>query len=142
MGRFVLNLKIIGCLTTLKKSRCNKMMHWNYLGSLHNALDHQLTLKAKSSSFWSISKCRNGSRINASDVLSFDRLLRSLFIHFCLEHPRSHVVVLAKPKLQSMSSRIRTVRIARVIEIWKCLLKCQDWSLAMFLFASCSQRIL
>ena len=33
-------------------------------------------------------------------VSSFNQLLQSLFTQLCLENPRSHIVVLAKPKLQ------------------------------------------
>ena len=41
------------------------------------------------------------TRINASNVSSFNPLMRSLFTQLCLENPRSHIVVLVKPKLQS-----------------------------------------
>ena len=34
------------------------MMHYNYFDSLHNALNHHPTPKAKPSGFWSISKCQ------------------------------------------------------------------------------------
>ena len=38
----------------------------------------------------------NDIYINASNVSSFSQLLRSFFTHFCLENPRSHIVVLAE----------------------------------------------
>ena len=112
------------------------------LDSLHNALSHHPTPHAKSPGFWSISKCQkfepnpyfsigppyNDTRIHASNVSSFNRLLRSLFTQFCLQNPHSHIVVFAKPKLQLTPSRSCTFEIARVIEIWKCFLECQDWS--------------
>ena len=72
----------------------------------------------------------------------FNRLLRSLFTQFYLENPRSDIVVLAKSKLQSMSSQSCRVKIAGVIEIWKCLLECQDWSPSLFLSTNCSHCIL
>jgi hypothetical protein len=93
-------------------------------------------------SIFSIGRPHNDTCINASNTSSFNRLLRSLFIQFRLETPRSHVVVLAKPKLQLMPSRSCTVKIARVIEIWKCLLDCQDWSPTMFLFVNYRHCIL
>ena len=84
----------------------------------------------------------NDIRINASNVSSFNQLLRSLFTQLCLENPRSYIVVLAKPKLQLVLSRSCRVKIARVIGIWKCLLECQDWSSYMFMCANCSHCIL
>jgi hypothetical protein len=84
----------------------------------------------------------NDTRINASNVSSFNRLLRSLFTQFCLENPRSHIVVLAKPKLQLVPSQSCKVKILGVIGIWKCLLKCQDWSRPISLYANCNQCIL
>ena len=112
-------------------STCNKLMHQKYLDILHNAPNHHPAPKAKPSNFWSIFKCpkvlaqsifsigrpHDNARINASNVSSFNRLLWSLFTRLCLENPRSHIVVLAKPKLQSVLSQIW-----RVIGIWKCLL--------------------
>ena len=50
---------------------------------------------------------------------SFNRLLQSL-TQLCSENPRSHIVVLAKPKLQSMPSRSCRVETAGVVGIWKC----------------------
>jgi hypothetical protein len=44
-------------------------------------------------------RLHNDTRINASNVSSFSQLQRSPFTQFCLETPRSHIVVLAKPKL-------------------------------------------
>ena len=72
----------------------------------------------------------------------FNRLLRSLFTQFYLENPRSDIVVLAKSTLQSMLSQSCRVKIAGVIEIWKCLLECQDWSPSLFLSTNCSHCIL
>ena len=61
-----------------------------------------------------IGRPHDDTRVNGSNVSNFNRLLRSLFTQLCLENPRSHIVVLAKPKLQSVPSRS-----CRVIGIWK-----------------------
>ena len=92
------------------------MMHLNYLDSLHNALNHKGKVlwflvdfqvsKSLARSIFSIGRTHDGTRIDASNVLSFDRLLQSLFTQFCLENPRSHRGVLAKPKLQSWNCKI------------------------------------
>ena len=91
---------------------------------------------------FSIERLYKDTCINASNISNFHQLLRSLFTQLCLENPRSHIVVLAKPKLQSMPSRSCKVEIAGVIGIWKCLLECQDWSPTMFLFTNCSHYML
>ena len=91
---------------------------------------------------FSIGRPHNDTRINGSNVSSFNRLLQSLFSQLCFKDPRSHVLVLAKPKLQSMPSRSCVVKIARVIRIWECGLECQDWSPTMFLYANCSHCVL
>ena len=132
------------------------MMHWNYLDSLRNALNRHPTSKAKKPPVF----CRfpsvensspihifhrrphNDTRTNASNVSSFNQILRSLFTQFGLENPRSYIVVLAKPKLQSVLSQSCRVEIARVIGIWNCLLECQDWSPPVFLFTNCNHCIL
>ena len=103
----------------IEKSTCNKMMHKNYLDPLHNALNHHPTPKAKSYGFWLISKCpkilaqfifsigrpHNDTHINASNVSSFNWLMRSLFTQFCLKNPLSHIIVFAKLKLQSRNCK-------------------------------------
>ena len=48
----------------------------------------------------------------------------------------------ASRSLQSVLSQSCEVEIAWVIGIWKCLLECQDWGLAMLLFANCNHYIL
>ena len=94
-----------------------------------------------------IGRSHNDTRINACNVSSFNRRQRSLFTQFCLENPHSHIVVLAKPKLQLLPSRsCCRVEIARDAEIWKCLLECQEWSrttifickLQLMYFLTCS----
>ena len=132
------------------------MMHWNYLDSLRNALNRHPTSKAKKPPvFCRFPSVENSSPIhifhrrphndthtNASNVSSFNQILRSLFTQFGLENPRSYIVVLAKPKLQSVLSQSCRVEIARVIGIWNCLLECQDWSPPMFLFTNYNHCIL
>jgi hypothetical protein len=83
----------------------------------------------------------NDTRINASHVSSFNRILQFLFTQFGQENPLSHIVVLAKPKLQSVPSQSCRVEIAGVIGIWNCPLECQDWSPPMLLFANYSHCI-
>ena len=78
------------------------------------------------------------TRVNASNVSSFNQPLQSLFTQLCLENPFSHIVVLAEPKLQLVSSQSCKFKIAGAIGIWKCLMECQDWSLAMFLITNCN----
>ena len=56
-------------------------------------------------SIFSIRRLHSDTRINASNVSSFNRLLWLLFTQLCLKNSWSHVVVLAKLKLQSMPSR-------------------------------------
>jgi hypothetical protein len=62
-------------------------------------------LEILAQSKFSIGRPHNDTRINASNVPSFNQLLRSLFTQLCLEKPRSHIVVFAKPKLQLVPSR-------------------------------------
>ena len=99
-------------------------------------------LKILAQSIFSNGRPHNDTRISAFNVSSFNWLLRSLFTQLCLENSRSYVVVLAKLKLQSVPSQSCTIEIARVIENWKCLLECQDWSPTMFLVTNCSQCML
>ena len=61
------------------------------------------SVKNSSLIIFSIGRLHNDTRINASNVSSFNRLLRSLFTQLCLENPCSHIVVLAKPKFQSVA---------------------------------------
>ena len=90
-------------------------MHQNYIDFLHNALNHRPTPKARALRFlvgfqvsnlaqfiFSIRRPHNDTRISASNVSCFNWLLRSLSTKLCLEHPRSHIVVLPNPKLQSV----------------------------------------
>ena len=84
----------------------------------------------------------NDTRINASNVSSFNWVPQTLFTQFGLENPRSHIVVLAKLKLQSMPSRRCRIEIAGIVGIWKCFLECQDWTPTMLQFANCSHCIL
>ena len=98
--------------------------------------------KSLAQSIFSIERLYKDTCINASNISNFHQLLRSLFTQLCLESPRSHIVVLAKPKLQSMPSRSCKVEIAGVIGIWKCLLECQDWSPTMFLNTNCNHHSL
>ena len=97
--------------------------------------------KILAQSIFSIGIPHSDTRINASNVSSFNRILQSFSTQNCLENPRSYTVVLAKPKLQSVPSRSCMVEIAVVIGIWKCLLECQDWNPNMSLFANCSHCI-
>ena len=133
-----------------------KMMHYHYLDSIHNALNHHPTPKGKALRFLadfqvkkilaqstlSMGRLHNDTCINAFNVSSFNQQLRSLFTQYCLENPRSHIAGLAKPKLQSVPSRSHTVKIVGATGIWKCLLECQDWSPTMFLFANYSHCVL
>ena len=48
---------------------------------------------------FSIERLHNDTRINASNVSSFNRLMWSMFTQSCLENPRSHIVVLAKAEV-------------------------------------------
>ena len=98
--------------------------------------------KILAQSIFSIGRLHNDTCINASDVSSFNRRLQSLFTQFCLNNLCSHIVVLAKLKLQSMPSQSCKIEIRRVIGIWWCLLECQDKNLAMFLCANCSRHVL
>jgi len=59
--------------------------------------------------------------------------MQFLLTQFGQENPLSHIVVLAKPKLQSVLSQSCRVEIAGVIGIWNCPLECQDWSPTMLL---------
>ena len=87
---------------------------------------------------FSIKRPHYDTHINAINVSRFNRLVQSLFTQLCLQNPRSHIVVLAKPKLQLVPSWSCKVKIIRVIGIWKCLLECQNWSPVMFLFTNCN----
>ena len=89
-------------------------------------------------SIFSIGRPHNDTRIDASNVSSFNRLLQSHFTHLCLENPCSHITMLAELKLQSMPSR--SCRIYWNLQV--CVLECQNWSPTMFLFANCSHCIL
>ena len=53
----------------------------------------------------SIGRPQNDTHINASNVSSFNRILRSFFTQFFLEYLHLHIVVLAKSKLHSQSCR-------------------------------------
>ena len=77
--------------------------------------------KILAQSIFSIGRPNNDTRINASNVSSSNWLQQSLFTQFCLENPRSHIVVLAKPKLQSVLSWSCKVKITWLIGIWKCV---------------------
>jgi hypothetical protein len=79
-------------------------------------------------SMFSIGRLHDDTHINASNVSSFNRLLRgSLFTQFCLENPRSHVVVLAKPELQSVPSRSCRVKSCKsYVMAWR------KWSFFLF----------
>ena len=90
----------------------------------------QLCHKAKPSVFgrfprvqsiFSIGRPHDDTRINASNVSSFNWLLRSLFAQLCLEKPCSHLDVLAKPKLESVLSWSYRVEIASDIGMAKIL---------------------
>ena len=61
--------------------------------------------KILAQSIFSIKSPYNGTRIHASNVSSFNQILRSLFTQLCLENPCSHIVVFSKPKLQSWNCR-------------------------------------
>ena len=95
-------------------------MHLKYLDSLHNALNRHPTSKAKpfgfffvdfqvskflARSIFPIRRLHDDTRINASNLSSFNRLLRSLFTQLCLENPRSQIVALANMKLHSQNCR-------------------------------------
>ena len=67
-------------------------------------VDFQVS-KILAQSIFSVRRPHNDTRINASNVSSFNWLLRSFFTQICWENPRSLIVVLAKVKLQSMLSQ-------------------------------------
>ena len=91
---------------------------------------------------FSIIRPHNDTHINVSNVSNLNWLLRSLFIQFQLGNPCSHLVVLAKLKLYSISSRSCRVKIAGLLGVWKCLLECQHWSPTKFAFANYNHCIL
>ena len=64
------------------------------------------SVKILAQSIFSIGRPHTDTRINASNVSSFNRTLRSPFTQSCLENPRSHIAALvSQPKLQSVPSR-------------------------------------
>ena len=71
--------------------------------------------KILAQSIFSIGRPHYDTRINASNVSSLNRFMQSLFTQCCLENPQSHIVVLAKPKLQLVLNRNCKVEIAGVI---------------------------
>ena len=156
IGRFVLNMKIIWCLTLLKKYMpikwYTKLIQGPYTMHLiiiqlqwQSALwflVHFQVSKILARSMFSIGRPHNDTHIHASNVSSFNQLLQSLVTQLCLENLRSHIAMLAKPKLQPVPSWSCRVKNARVIGIWKCLLGCHSyWNPTMFLFANCSHCI-
>ena len=97
--------------------------------ALHFLVDFQVS-KILAQSIFSIGRPHNDTRINASNVSSFKGLLRSLFTQFYLKNPRSHIVVLAKPKLQSRNYKSYWnlevyARVPRLESSYVCICKLQ-----------------
>ena len=70
-------------------------------------IDFQVS-KILAQSIISIGRPHNNTCINASNVSSFNRLLRSLFTQSCLENLRLHITVLVNPKLQLAEPKLHS----------------------------------